>query len=342
MADPRFFDRAGPFPLGRVASAAGAVLADGAPTDRSIGDVAALDRADATCLTYFDSARLKPALARTQAGAVVVRDVHRALVPPGAVAVVATEPLRAFALAARLFYPEAGRGATSIDPNAHVHVEARLGDGVQIGAGVVIEAGAEIGDGTVIAANAVVGRRCIVGEDCAIGAGASLAYALVGARTIIHAGARVGQDGFGFALGVEHGKVPQLGRVLIGDDVEIGANSTIDRGALGDTVIGSGTKIDNLVQIAHNVVLGEHCVVVAQSGISGSTELGQHVVVAAQCGIIGHLLIGAGARLAARTAVTHDLAGNADYGGLPAVPVGEWRRQLVGIRRLGKTARTKE
>jgi UDP-3-O-[3-hydroxymyristoyl] glucosamine N-acyltransferase len=152
----------------------------------------------------------------------------------------------------------------------------------------------------------------------------------------VHAGARLGQDGFGFALGLEHGKVPQLGRVLVGDDVEIGANTTIDRGALGDTVIGSGTKIDNLVQIAHNVVVGEHCVIVAQSGISGSTELGHHVVVAAQCGITGHLRIGPGARLAARTAVIGDLDGDADYGGAPAVPAQEWRRQLVAVRRLGR------
>jgi len=158
----------------------------------------------------------------------------------------------------------------------------------------------------------------------------------VGARTIVHAGARIGQDGFGFALGVEHGKVPQLGRVLVGDDVEIGANTTIDRGALGDTVIGSGTKIDNLVQIAHNVVVGEHCVIVAQSGIAGSAALGHHVVFGGQCAVNGHVTIGSGARLAARTGAIGDLDGDTDYGGAPAVPAQEWRRQLVAIRRLGR------
>lgn len=336
MADPRFFDRAGPFTLARVASAAGAVLDGEAAAERLLEDIAPLDRATPECLGYFDSVRLKDVLAHTHAGAVLVREADLELVPAHAAAVITTDPLRAFALAAALFYPEAKPQGTAVHPGAHVDPEARLGDGVRIAAGAVVEAGAELGAGCVVAANATIGRRCILGERCVVGAGASLAYALVGAGTIIHPGARIGQDGFGFALGVAHGKVPQLGRVLIGDDVEIGANTTIDRGALGDTVIGSGTKIDNLVQIAHNVVLGEHCVIVAQSGISGSTELGHHVVVAAQCGITGHLQIGAGARLAARSAVIGDLAGGSDYGGAPAIPAAEWRRQLVAIRRLGR------
>ncbi len=220
--------------------------------------------------------------------------------------------------------------SASVDPSA------RLGAEVGVAAGAIVEADAELGDGCRIGADAVVGRRCILGPGCRIGPGASVAYALVGARTIVHAGARIGQDGFGFALGVEHGKVPQLGRVLVGDDVEIGANTTIDRGALGDTVVGSGTKIDNLVQIAHNVVIGEHCVIVAQSGIAGSAVLGHHVVLGGQAAVNGHVTIGPGARLAARAGVIGDLDGDADYGGTPAVPAREWRRQVVAIRRLGR------
>ncbi len=334
VPDPRFFTRAGPFTLAHVAQVTGTVLR-GDP-ERLIDDVGPLDRAGPGAVTFYEGARLKPALATTQAAAIVLRADDEDLVPPGAAALIATEPYRSFASAAFLFYPPPVRAATTIDAGALVDPTARLGEGVSVAAGAVVEADVEVGAGSVIGANAVVERRCILGEGCVVGAGASLAYTLVGARTIIHPGARVGQDGFGFALGVEHGKVPQLGRVLIGDDVEIGANSTIDRGALGDTVIGSGTKIDNLVQIAHNVVIGEHCVVVAQSGISGSTELGHHVVVAAQCGITGHLTIGPGTRLAARAAVIGDLTGNADYGGAPAIPAAEWRRQLVAIRRLGR------
>lgn len=334
MADPRFFDRAGPFPLREVAVRAGALLAgDG---DRLMEDVAPLASAGPGQIAFFDDRKLEAQLARTGAGAVLVRDADRARVPATAVPLVTTEPYRAYARVAELFYGDGPGASAGVHPDASVAASARLGADVTVGAGAVIEDDVELGDGCRIGANAVVGRRCILGPGCRVGPGASVAYALVGARTIIHAGARLGQDGFGFALGLEHGKVPQLGRVLVGDDVEIGANTTVDRGALGDTVIGSGSKIDNLVQIAHNVVVGEHCVIVAQSGISGSTELGHHVVVAAQCGITGHLAIGPGARLAARTAVIGDLDGDADYGGAPAVPAQEWRRQLVAIRRLGR------
>jgi UDP-3-O-[3-hydroxymyristoyl] glucosamine N-acyltransferase len=334
VADPRFFDRAGPFSLREVAARAGALLAgDG---DRPIEDVAPLASAGRSQIAFFEDRKLEAQLARSGAGAVLVRDGDRALVPASAVPLITTEPYRAYARVAELFYGDDSGAPAGVHADASVAVSARLGTGVAVGAGAVIEDDAELGDGCRIGANAVVGRRCILGPGCRVGPGASVAYALIGARTIIHAGARLGQDGFGFALGLEHGKVPQLGRVLVGDDVEIGANTTIDRGALGDTVIGSGTKIDNLVQIAHNVVVGEHCVIVAQSGISGSTELGHHVVVAAQCGITGHLTIGPAARLAARTAVIGDLDGDADYGGAPAVPAQEWRRQLVAIRRLGR------
>ncbi|MEO1091921.1 MAG: UDP-3-O-(3-hydroxymyristoyl)glucosamine N-acyltransferase [Pseudomonadota bacterium] len=338
MADPRFFDRAGPFPLGQLAKLAGALLAgDGSSDgDRLIHDVAALQLASPTELGFFDDVRRAELLRSTAAGAVVLRDEHRELAPPGTAILVAIEPYRAYAAIAGTFYPNVDGPPSGISEGAHVHASARVGADVSIGAGAVIEAEAEIGDGCRIGANAVVGRRCIVGPGCVIGAGASLGHCLVGARTIVHPGVRIGQDGFGYALGVEHGKVPQLGRVLVGDDVEIGANSTIDRGALGDTVIGSGTKIDNLVQIAHNVVLGEHCVIVAQSGIAGSAELGHHVVVAAQCGVTGHLTIGPGARLAARTAVIADLPGDQDYGGAPALPAREWRRHMVALRKLGR------
>ena len=156
-----------------------------------------------------------------------------------------------------------------------------------------------------------------IGRDCSIGATVTVSHALIGDRVIIHPGVRIGQDGFGFAMGPQgHLKVPQIGRVIIQDDVEIGANSTIDRGANRDTVIGEGTKIDNLVQIAHNVVIGRHCVIVAQVGISGSTTLGDFVALGGQVGVTGHLRIGAGAQIAATSGVMSDVPPGARWGGI--------------------------
>ncbi len=190
-----------------------------------------------------------------------------------------------------LFYPDSrhtqtapGGGRELIDPSAE------LEEGVIVEPGAVIAAEARIGRGTRIAAGAVVGYRVTIGRDSHIGPLATVAHALVGDRVIIHSGVRIGQDGFGFAMSARgHLKVPQIGRVIIQDDVEIGANSTVDRGALKDTIIGEGTKIDNLVQIGHNAVIGRHCVLVAQSGVSGSSELGDFVVMGGQSGVVGHI-----------------------------------------------------
>jgi UDP-3-O-[3-hydroxymyristoyl] glucosamine N-acyltransferase len=177
-----------------------------------------------------------------------------------------------------------------------------------------------------------------IGRQSVIGAGATVCNALLGDRVIIHSGARIGQDGFGFAMGPRgHLKVPQIGRVVIQDDVEIGANSTIDRGANRDTVIGEGTKIDNLVQIGHNVVIGRHCVIVSQVGISGSTELGDFVSCGGQAGLTGHLRIGMGAQIAAQSGVMNDIAPGAKMGGSPARPSRDWLRSVSALDKLAKS-----
>ena len=199
----------------------------------------------------------------------------------------------------------------------------------------MIGPGAEIGRGTVIGAASVVGAGCRIGRDCAIGPGASVLHALLGNRVTIHPGVRIGQDGFGFAfVAGKHQKVPQVGRVIIQDDVEIGANTTIDRGATRDTIIGEGTKIDNLVQIGHNVVIGRHCIIVAQTGISGSARLDDYVVLGGQVGVVGHVRIGEGAQIAASSNVNGDVPPGVRWGGSPAKPVREWFRELTTLKRL--------
>jgi UDP-3-O-[3-hydroxymyristoyl] glucosamine N-acyltransferase len=228
-------------------------------------------------------------------------------------------------------------GASGISPGAHVHPQARLEDGVRIDPGAVVGPGAEIGSGTVLGPNAVIGPNVRIGRDCSIGAGATLTHALVGNRVIVHPGARIGQDGFGFAMGAGgHIKVPQVGRVIIQDDVEIGANTTIDRGASRDTVVGEGTKIDNLVQIAHNVVIGRHCVIVSGVGISGSTTLEDYVVLGGQVGVVGHLRIGMGSQIAGSSNVNRDVPPGSRWGGTPAKPVRTWFREMTTLARLAE------
>jgi len=191
------------------------------------------------------------------------------------------------------------------------------------------------GAGTLIGANAVIGPDVQIGQNCAIGSGSSITNTIIGDRVVIHPGCHIGQDGFGFSADADgFVKVPQLGRVVIGDDVEIGANATIDRGAGPDTVIGAGSMIDNLVQIGHNVQLGRNCILVAQSGISGSTRLGDFVMIGGQAGLVGHLEIGAGARIGAKAGVPNDVAAGETVLGSPAVPIRLHHRQAAALKRL--------
>jgi UDP-3-O-[3-hydroxymyristoyl] glucosamine N-acyltransferase len=237
-------------------------------------------------------------------------------------------------------YPDALRppsffGATGVSPGSFVHPDARLEAGVVVDPGAVIGQGASVGAGTIIGANAVVGPHVRIGRNCSIGAQACVQHALVGDRVIVHPGARIGQDGFGFAMGPGgHLKVPQIGRVIVQNDVEIGANSTIDRGANRDTVIGEGTKIDNLVQIGHNVTIGRHCVIVAHVGISGSTDIGDFVAIGGQVGIAGHLHVGPGAQIAAQSGVMNEVPAGAKWGGSPARPMRDWLRSIVTMEKL--------
>lgn len=343
MADARFFTRSGPFTLEQIAGEIGATLQAGDP-GKTVVDVAPLEAATADEVSFFENPRYKDALAATKAGAVIIAPSAVDLAPEGMPLLVTNAPYPGYASAALMFYPHVSADAAgAISPAAHVDPTAKIAAGVAIGAGAVIGANVEIGEGSSVGANSVIGRGVMIGRNCAIAANVTLSHTLMGDRVIIHPGARIGQDGFGFAMGPNgHQKIPQLGRVVIQDDVDIGSNTTIDRGAGPDTVIGEGSKIDNQVQLAHNVNVGRGCVIVSQVGISGSAKLGNFVVAGGQVGIAGHLEIGDGAMLAARTGVPSDLEGGQQYGGTPARPMSQWRRELAAVAILAKRKKKKK
>lgn len=341
MEHPGFFERAAPMPLAVLVEKLGATLPEGADGAQLISDVRPLGEADPGQISFLDNRKYLPQLATTRASACLIAPAFVARVPASTVAIAIPQPYRAFAQALAIFYPDALHPKTALSSPADplVHPTARIETGARIEAGAVVGREAQVGRGTVIAAGAVLGYRVCVGRDSYIGPGASLTNTLVGDRVIIHAGVRLGQDGFGFAMGPKgHLKVPQIGRVLIQDDVEIGANSCVDRGALNDTIIGQGTKIDNLVQIGHNAVLGRNCVIVAQVGISGSTELGDFVVMGGQSGVVGHVRIGSGAQIAGSSHVKDDVPPGARMGGTPAVSLRDFARQAAILQRLARGA----
>jgi UDP-3-O-[3-hydroxymyristoyl] glucosamine N-acyltransferase len=340
MTEPLFWRKTADASLGDIVTWTGASVDVHADLTRRIRKIAPLEDAEADCLVFFDNPKYKNALQTTLAAACLVAPRYASLVPATCVALVTDMPYRAFALALGQFCPASLQpgslfSSTGISPGAYVHQDARLEPDVIVDPGAVIGPRAEIGAGTIIGSNAVIGPDVCLGRNCSIGAQTVVVHALIGNHVIIHPGVKIGQDGFGFAPGPGgHLKVPQMGRVIIQDDVEIGANTTIDRGSTRDTVIGEGTKIDNLVQIAHNVTIGRSCLIVAQVGISGSSELGDFVAAGGQVGIAGHLKIGAGTEIAAQSGVIADVEANARLGGTPARPFRQWLRAHVMLDRL--------
>jgi UDP-3-O-[3-hydroxymyristoyl] glucosamine N-acyltransferase len=339
MADPRFFNNLGPFTLARICETAGAVLPPGADGEALVADLADLASADRAHLTVFSGAvGLRDVFTASHGGVCLVPARGKVPDPPaGMVALAVPSVPHAFAAVAALFYPANSQPVWADAPA--VSPQAGLGRDVQLGPGVVIGAGAEIGDGTRLGPHAVIGPGVAIGKDCEIGSHVTITHAYLGDRVTILPGAHIGQPGFGFASSAAgHVKIPQLGRVIIQDGVEIGACTTIDRGALGDTVIGEGTKLDNLIMVGHNVHIGRHCVIAGQCGIAGSCVIEDFVVMGGQVGFGDHTHIGAGARFAARsgTGSAVVLEGGRDYGGAPAKPVREWAREIHAVAKLAR------
>lgn len=334
MADPRFFTRAAPMTLGDIAALTGAALSDEGAGGREIVDVAALSDADAQHLSFLDNKKYADHFKKTKAGACFVRPEMVEHAPAGLVCLITKNPYRAYAMTAQAFYPQA-KATAFVAPSAIVDATAVVGADCHIGHGAVIGANVIVGARCRIGARAVIEDGVTVGDDTTIGANVYVTHAVIGNKVTIYPGAVIGRPGFGFAMDAAGFiSVPQLGRVLIEDGVEIGANATIDRGAGPDTIIGQGTRIDNLVQIGHNVQTGKHCVIVAQTGISGSTRLGDFVMTGGQVGLAGHLSIGTGAKIAAQSGIMRDVPAGSELMGSPAVPIKQFMRQVAILSKM--------
>ena len=331
MPDRRFFENLGPVCLGDLAEIAGAVLADPADAGRPIDGVSVLSQAGPREIAFVADGRHARYLGASRAGACFVAEAAAPLGLEGCARLLTAAPHAAWAAAAeRLHLPRRHLGL-----DARTDPGAQLEEDVVVAAGAVVGPGAMIGRGTYIGPGAVVGPGVAIGRDCSIGTGARIGFALIGDRVRVHAGAVIGEPGFGATVGPKGlVDVPQLGRVIIQDGVTVGAASCIDRGAFEDTTIGENTKIDNLVQIAHNVVVGRNCVLAAFTGISGSVSIGDGCQFGGRAGIADHVRIGAGARIAAGSGVMSEVPAGEAWGGSPARPVKQWLREVAWVSRM--------
>lgn len=335
MADKRFFKKIKGLTLAEIARIGEVVLPNGADEAKEYIDVAAIDKADENEISWAFIPAMREKLKETKAGAVIVPEKFLDLVPNGVIPLVSKDPHRSYGLIASAFYHE--NIEAYISDRAFIHETAVIGEGSRIEAGAYIGENVILGKRCDIRANAVIEKGVQLGDDCIVGATATVSHCIAGNKVYIYPGAHIGQDGFGFAMSARGPvKVPQLGRVIIGNDVEIGSGTTVDRGAMGDTEIGDGTRIDNLVQVAHNVKLGKCCVIVSQVGIAGSCEFSDFVVAGGQVGFAGHLKIGAGAQIAAQSGIMNDVPAGSILMGSPAVPRIEFMRQQIALSRLTK------
>ena len=333
MVDKTFFENNGPFSLQQIAEICGASLADKSKAGVMIAGMATIASAGEDEICFFYDKKAKEKAQEIKASACVTTEELARYVPQSTVVLVAENPKLAFLKLSQEFYQEY-RPKPDIASTARIHPTAIIGQGTYIGDYVVIGENVVMGENCVVEPGAVIARGCKIGSNVKIGANASIAYAVIGDNCYIFTGAKIGQDGFGFMMvDGQHKRIPQLGRVIIGNDVEVGANTCIDRGALDDTVIGDGMRIDNLVQVAHNDKFGRGCILVAQAGIAGSCTFGDYVVCGGQTGFADHLNIGSQAQIASQSGVMRDVAPGEVVMGYPAIKFKDFMRQVAMLQK---------
>ena len=336
MADPRFFKKRKPLSVGEIALLTGAKLRDSSMESVMISDVASISTAKQGEISFVENRRYASQITSSEASACFLTEDLLSRIPAHMIPLLTKSPRRDFAKLSQLFYEKESK-TPKISSKSVVSKTCVIGEGCRIDPGVIVGEFCEIGKDCWIGSNTVIDDGVKIGDRTRIGTNVSISHSEVGVDCFIYPGVRIGQPGFGFEVDAAGPiEMPQLGRVIIGDNVEIGANTTIDRGAGPDTEIGDFTRIDNLVQIGHNVKIGKGCIIVAQVGISGSTEIGDKSIIGGQAGLAGHLKIGKQVKIAAQSGVTRNLNDGSIVGGAPAVPIGDFRRQVASIKSLGR------
>lgn len=336
MVDPRFYKNNGPFSLKEIADICGAELLDTTKADIKINDIASIYKGGEGEISFFFDKKKKEAAKEIKTTACITSKEFVDLIPSGVVVLTCDNPHDSFSKLNYAMYSEI-LPAPQICQTAVIAPTAKIGQNCYIGDHVVIGDNVEIGDNCRLEANSVIAEGCKLGNNCRVGACANIMHAIIGNNVYIYGGARIGWDGFGFqTIQGQHKRIPQLGRVIIGNNVEVGANTCIDRGALDDTVIGDGCMIDNLVQIAHNDILGRGCVIVSQVGIAGSCTFGDYVVVGGQAGFAGHINIGSMAQIGAQSGVMRDIEAGTSVMGSPAIGFRDFMKQTATIQKMCK------
>lgn len=337
VPDPRFFPPKGPFDLAKLASIGGAEIRRCDFPDREYSNVAPLGEANEDTVSFLDNRKYIGEYKVTKAGCCIVHYDLIDFAPKGTDILAATSPHLAYAYIATAFHPGWNRSYWPLKSEELIHNSALIGENTKLCFGSVVGPNAEIGANCLIGPNVFIGSGVKIGQGCRIATNVSIQYSIIGSDVVINSGAKIGEPGFGFAVSQSGAvSVPQVGRVIVGDRVEIGANTTVDRGGGPDTVIGSGTRIDNLVHIGHNVRIGEKCIIAGQVGFAGSTHVGNSVMMGGQAGISGHLKIGDGAKIGGRAGVMQNVEAGMAVAGLPAVPLKQFLRQSVTLSRLAK------